>query len=477
MESLSEGRGGMDTKPIDGRERELGEEHDDHDVHDEDEDMEESGEEGEVVGKAVSEFRKAEKHGEDGSPIHPVPEKGDNRVSDDDEQLPVEEEEKATPIPALSMDELSSLLRSSLDEMSLCLIDIEEGWFVIQRRRFDMIMRNEPYHALQVYYDTRSLRYLIRIWGRTRMEGTLDSHESLGEMCRTVFERTVACAGVVDETAFVRKTRHFLITAFPFDRQIARACQMSYKLTPRPTSPELKGIGLCTECSLSKFDQPGADGGFDINKVKEEAGGSTAETAGGASFEQPDVEGFLETGKQRCSSFFAGICAVTNCYISELIEDDEEDPSWDPDDDFEYFDDNEPELHDDGDEGAELLTTGCLANVFNILLFPDSKYYKQEVDVKQELSDGEEDGGNSDNKRDVRPRRSLSERALKRMRGRGNRRGRPRLSQMTPEEVEKWRSQKVGKERLEIVLFTYDKVYCRCVAVDRSVVARASRST
>ena len=107
------------------------------------------------------------------------------------------------------------------------------------------------------------------------MEGNLDADASLAALCKTVFERTVACAGVTDASAFVTSGKHFVLTAFPFDRQIARQCQMSYKLPPKPTSREALGIGLCQVCSLSKFDggrtQTGAlDEGKQV--IKDESG-------------------------------------------------------------------------------------------------------------------------------------------------------------------------------------------------------------
>ena len=112
------------------------------------------------------------------------------------------------------------------------------------------------------------------------MEGNLDAHASLAGLCQTVFEGTVACAGVTDASAFVKSRKHFVRTAFPFVRQIARQCQMSYKLSSEPTPREALGIGLCQECSLSKFDSG--------KVIKDESGCQNLPT---------NLGGYLNTGK------------------------------------------------------------------------------------------------------------------------------------------------------------------------------------
>ena len=270
-------------------------------------------------------------------------------------------------------------------ELSLRLLSIEGGWFLIQRNAFDMTVRNEPYHALQILYQASSLRYLIRIWGVTRMSGNLDAHPSLAGLCHTVFERTVACVGIIDAADFVRSSKHFVLTAFPFARQIARQCHMSYKLSPKPTSQEARGIGLCRECSLSQFQTGRID--FDEGKLIKDKSG----------------------------------CSDGSSLNADFAEDKEDDPNWPPDGDCEYFEAEE-------DLGSECKPEGTDAD--GVMR-----------GVKEEPGEGNQ-----------RPNSNHSARGrdLKRPGGGGrNRRGRPRLSLMSPEELGRWRSLKREPEKRE----------------------------
>ena len=259
------------------------------------------------------------------------------------------------------------------------------------------------------------------------MEGNLDAHASLAGLCKTVFERTVACAGVTDAAAFVKSGKHFVLTAFPFDRQIARHCQMSYKLSPKPTSREALGIGLCQECSLSQFDsgrgrpQPGA--------LKE---GKMIKDESDCHNPPSDLGGYLNTGEV-CyfmeGSFFIGrgsnqVTGVKEADIRvvhfqlapELMEDDDEDdPNWHPNDDFEC--DKSKDTSDDA--GEEAGGVACKSET------SDGVRVKQETDERFSIE------------KRPSPKRSGTKKGP-------SRRGRPRLSQMTQEELEKWRSSKVS---------------------------------
>lgn len=41
--------------------------------------------------------------------------------------------------------------------------------FVSQRSDFDTVVHDEPYHAVQLYVDTAGSRFIVRVWGRTRV--------------------------------------------------------------------------------------------------------------------------------------------------------------------------------------------------------------------------------------------------------------------------------------------------------------------
>ena len=98
--------------------------------------------------------------------------------------------------------------------------------------------------------------------------------------------------------------------------------------------------------------------------------------------------------------------------IPELAEDDEDDPNWRPDDDFEC--DKSKQTLGAAREEAEM---------------------SDGVRVKQETNEGEVV---------IEQRPSTTKRSE--ITKKSGRRGRPRLSRMTPEELEKWRNSKVSTE-------------------------------
>ena len=76
--------------------------------------------------------------------------------------LEKEKQEDKDSAAAAAAEKLSVTLHVTMHELSLRLISIEGGWFLIQRTAFDMAIGNEPYHALQILYQASSLRYLGR---------------------------------------------------------------------------------------------------------------------------------------------------------------------------------------------------------------------------------------------------------------------------------------------------------------------------
>ena len=104
--------------------------------------------------------------------------------------------------------------------------------------------------------------------------------------------------------------------------------------------------------------------------------------------------------------------------VPVLAEDDEDDPNWRPDDDFEC--DKSKQTLGAAREEAE--GVACRAEM------------SDGVRVKQETNEGEV-------VIEQRPSTKRSEITKK-----SGRRGRPRLSRMTPVELEKWRSSKVSTE-------------------------------
>ena len=107
--------------------------------------------------------------------------------------------------------------------------------------------------------------------------------------------------------------------------------------------------------------------------------------------------------------------------VPELAEDDEDDPNWRPDDD-DFECDKSKQTLGLGAAREDAEGVACRAEM------------SDGVRVKQETNEGEV-------VIEQRPSTKRSEITKK-----SGRRGRPRLSRMTPEELEKWRSSKVSTE-------------------------------
>ena len=61
-------------------------------------------------------------------------------------------------------------LTEILSELKLSAVQIKD-WVIVHRPWFDMSINSEPYVGLQLYLNTTSLRYIVRVWGRTHSKG------------------------------------------------------------------------------------------------------------------------------------------------------------------------------------------------------------------------------------------------------------------------------------------------------------------
>ena len=69
-------------------------------------------------------------------------------------------------INSISQDRLTEIL----SELKLSAVRIKD-WMIVHRPWFDMSINSEPYVGLQLYLNTTSLRYIVRVWGRTHSKG------------------------------------------------------------------------------------------------------------------------------------------------------------------------------------------------------------------------------------------------------------------------------------------------------------------
>ena len=76
--------------------------------------------------------------------------------------------------PRISKNAITSIgqdrLTEMLSELKLSAVQIKD-WVIVHRPWFDMSINSEPYVGLQLYLNTTSLRYIVRVWGRTHSKG------------------------------------------------------------------------------------------------------------------------------------------------------------------------------------------------------------------------------------------------------------------------------------------------------------------
>ena len=70
----------------------------------------------------------------------------------------------------------------------LALTSVQFGdYLVIMNSDFDMIISEEPYHALTLLIDITSWKYMARIWSSTVSTGNADSYDKFQDLCRDHF--------------------------------------------------------------------------------------------------------------------------------------------------------------------------------------------------------------------------------------------------------------------------------------------------
>ena len=177
------------------------------------------------------------------------------------------DETTSPPPPAMDLSPLSFVLA----ELKLALIHVGAKWALLQSSDFDLTLENEPYHAIQVYVNTESRQYLVRVWGKTRERGDFRQASELQTLCRNVFSRRVACAGYLVSQYDFHFGDDFVFVDYPCQRQISRCCELSYQLPESglKSDREGEGVGMCAQCSsvsntatrIKRGDSDGEEGG------------------------------------------------------------------------------------------------------------------------------------------------------------------------------------------------------------------------
>ena len=109
-----------------------------------------------------------------------------------------------------------------LAELSLTSVQFGD-YLVIMNSDFDMIISEEPYHALTLLIDLTSWKYMARIWNSTVGTGSAGSFGEFQELCRDHFGEKRLCLGLLEEESAAER-HSILISQTPVPRIMSKTC-------------------------------------------------------------------------------------------------------------------------------------------------------------------------------------------------------------------------------------------------------------
>ena len=120
-------------------------------------------------------------------------------------------------------------LEFGLDEISSALTKLSLKWvtlshyIVVMSGRIDAVISGEPFLTLQLWLDTRSGRFMSRVWDQRVASGTVVNMIEFIEVCTTHF-RGRPCIGYPTAIDEMDKSEDFVTSQTPVPRKISKAC-------------------------------------------------------------------------------------------------------------------------------------------------------------------------------------------------------------------------------------------------------------
>ena len=132
-------------------------------------------------------------------------------------------------------------LSDSLEGLHLQMVTIGD-WISVQRASFDIHVKDEPYHSIQIYANLKTMKYVRRVWGISETSGELQRIEDLRDLCIATFYKSVVCIGYISPDP--NKDAKLVEVIYPFKRWISSSCLIRYV-----QGHDGEAIGICSECS------------------------------------------------------------------------------------------------------------------------------------------------------------------------------------------------------------------------------------
>ena len=150
-------------------------------------------------------------------------------------------------------------LESALTNLSLTWVSIGD-YMVVVSSKIDVTINEEPYLALQLWFNVKSGQIINRIWGRTSSFGNVVSVAQLTEACISHFKGR-PCIGFPVPTED-ENGQNYIISQTPITRKISQTCQ---KVLEPSTDPAMKSCSDCLKLGDSEV-QPEQDLEADITE-------------------------------------------------------------------------------------------------------------------------------------------------------------------------------------------------------------------
>ena len=96
-------------------------------------------------------------------------------------------------------------------------------YLIVMRSQFDVIISDEPYHALIVLFNLKSGKFMARIWNRSVVVGKATTVLDIKNACISHFAERRVCLGLLEDGHEQNKHK-FLISQTPLSRKLSKTC-------------------------------------------------------------------------------------------------------------------------------------------------------------------------------------------------------------------------------------------------------------
>ena len=182
-------------------------------------------------------------------------------------------------------------------------------YLVVMNYGPDLIISDEPYFSLMLLINTKSGKYIRRMWNRTVAQGEMTSIEQVVELCKIHFYQGRPCIGC--PTGEINdEFQGFIISQTPVPRKISKSC---HGVLSRTAGDDTY---CCSECHKLRENEDQPNQGDKRKTGKAEMGSDVEDHFAEVVEEEFDQNENLDEGGQQ--EYYAGEVSQDN--VQETIE-------------------------------------------------------------------------------------------------------------------------------------------------------------